>query len=87
MTAPGGVWPQLRVADWEPTRDTLTLWLQVVGKVRIARAPLLKHWWNCPLYLTGRGLTTSLIPGDAGRSRCGATSTARSPIASGSCGR
>lgn len=68
MTAPGGVWPQLRVADWEPTRDTLTLWLQVVGKVRIARAPLLKHWWNCPLYLTGRGLTTSLIPGDAGRS-------------------
>lgn len=68
MTDADGAWPRLPVADWEPTRDTLTLWLQVIGKVRIARAPLLKHWWNCPLYLTGRGLTTSLIPGDAGRS-------------------
>lgn len=63
-----GTWPRLRVADWEPTRDTFILWLQVVGKVRIARAPLLMHWWNSPLYVTGRGLTTSLIPGDPGRS-------------------
>lgn len=73
MSTAGGeptsqVWPRLEVAAWEPTRDTLTLWLQVVGKIRIARAPLLKHWWNSPLYVTGRGLTTSLIPGDRGRS-------------------
>ena len=61
------VWPTLPVEDWAPTRDTLTLWLQVVGKVRIARAPLLNHWWNAPLYLTARGLSTSPIPAEPGR--------------------
>jgi hypothetical protein len=61
------VWPELRVEDWQPTRDTLTLWLQMVGKIRIARTPLLNHWWNAPLYLTARGLTTSLIPAEPGR--------------------
>jgi hypothetical protein len=61
-------WPELPVADWQPTRDTLTLWLQVVGKIRIARTPLLNHWWNAPLYLTARGLTTSLMPAEPGRS-------------------
>ena len=55
------------MADWQPTRDTLTLWLQVVGKIRIARTPLLNHWWNAPLYLTARGLTTSLMPAEPGR--------------------
>jgi hypothetical protein len=61
-------WPALPVESWQSTRDTLTLWLQVVGKVRIARSPLLNHWWNAPLYLTARGLTTSLIPHEPGRS-------------------
>jgi hypothetical protein len=61
-------WPGLPVEDWQPTRDTLTLWLQIVGKIRIARTPLLNHWWNAPLYLTSKGLTTSLIPGETGRS-------------------
>jgi hypothetical protein len=61
-------WPELPVETWQPTRDTFTLWLQVVGKVRIARTPLLNHWWNSPLYLTAHGLTTSLIPAGAGRS-------------------
>jgi hypothetical protein len=56
------------VETWRPTRDTLTLWLQIVGKTRIARAPLLNHWWNAPLYLTSRGLTTSLMPAEPGRS-------------------
>lgn len=68
MTSADRVWPALPVERWKPTRDTLTLWLQVVGKVRIARTPLLNHWWNAPLYLTARGLTTSLIPGEPGRS-------------------
>ncbi|GAA6525891.1 DUF5996 family protein [Intrasporangium sp. DVR] len=62
------MWPELPVASWQPTRDTLTLWLQVIGKIRIARTPLLNHWWNAPLYVTSRGLTTSPMPGDAGRS-------------------
>jgi hypothetical protein len=50
------------VADWLDTRDTLQLYTQVVGKVRMANAPLVNHWWNVPLYVTSRGLTTSLIP-------------------------
>ncbi|MGC5585027.1 DUF5996 family protein [Ornithinimicrobium sp. W1665] len=64
----GSAWPQLPVEGWVDTRDTFTLWLQVVGKIRIARTPLLNHWWNAPLYLTGRGLTTSLMPDRPGRS-------------------
>jgi hypothetical protein len=55
-------WPALPVAEWGPTRDTLQLWTQMVGKVRLARTPLTSHWWNVPLYVTSRGLTTSLIP-------------------------
>lgn len=64
----GSVWPELPVDSWLPTRDTFMLWLQVVGKVRLARTPLLSHWWNTPLYVTSRGLTTSLMPAEAGRS-------------------
>jgi hypothetical protein len=50
------------VADWQDTRDTLQLCMQVVGKVRLANEPLMNHWWNAPLYLSSRGLTTSLMP-------------------------
>lgn len=60
-------WPSLPTGEWQPTRDALQLWLQVVGKVRIARSPLVNHWWSSTLYVTGRGLTTSLVPGDRGR--------------------
>jgi hypothetical protein len=55
-------WPALPVAEWSATRDTLQLWTQIVGKVRMASTPLQSHWWNVPLYVTARGLTTSLIP-------------------------
>ncbi len=55
-------WPPLPVAAWTPTRDTLQLWTQIVGKVRMASTPLVNHWWNVPLYVSARGLTTSLIP-------------------------
>jgi hypothetical protein len=58
-------WPQLAVAEWAPTRDTLQLWTQIVGKVRMERTPLMSHWWNVPLYVSARGLTTSLIPAGA----------------------
>jgi hypothetical protein len=60
-------WPE-PPDDWESTRATLHLWTQVVGKVRLAWAPRQCHWWNVPLYLTARGLTTSLIPHPSGRS-------------------
>lgn len=56
------VWPSLRVEDWTPTRETLHMWTQIVGKIRMAHAPLLNHWWQVPLYVSPRGLTTSSIP-------------------------
>ncbi|MCF6525979.1 DUF5996 family protein [Streptomyces sp. JJ36] len=55
-------WPRLRVADWTETRDTLHMWTQIVGKIRLAHAPLVNHWWQVTLYVTPRGLTTSAIP-------------------------
>ncbi len=55
-------WPELRVQDWTGTRDTQHLWTQIVGKIRMAHAPMLNHWWQVTLYVTPRGLTTSSIP-------------------------
>jgi hypothetical protein len=55
-------WPELPVVDWESTRDTLHMWTQVVGKVRLALEPMINHWWQTPLYVTARGLTTGLMP-------------------------
>ncbi|MGV9589551.1 DUF5996 family protein [Streptomyces tendae] len=55
-------WPSLRVADWTNTRDTLHMWTQIVGKLRLAHAPLVNHWWQVALYVTPRGLTTSAVP-------------------------
>jgi hypothetical protein len=50
--------PELRLADWRPTKDTLHLYCQVVGKIRLATTPPRNHWWNVPLYVDVRGLTT-----------------------------
>ncbi|GAB2583086.1 hypothetical protein Aab01nite_84320 [Paractinoplanes abujensis] len=55
-------WPRLRVADWTETRDTVHMWTQIVGKVRMAYAPPVNHWWHVTLYPTARGLTTSAVP-------------------------
>ncbi|MEV6904028.1 DUF5996 family protein [Amycolatopsis sp. NPDC051372] len=55
-------WPALRVDDWTDTRDTLHMWTQVVGKIRMANTPPVNHWWQVPLYVSARGLTTSSIP-------------------------
>lgn len=59
-------WPSIPVADWQDTRDTLQLYTQVVGKIRLANEPLRNHWWNVPLYVSARGLTTSLMPHPTG---------------------
>jgi hypothetical protein len=56
------LWPELPWTDWEATISTLHMWLQVVGKVRMALAPPRNHWWHVTLYVTSRGLTTSPIP-------------------------
>ncbi len=55
-------WPALKVDDWTSTRDTLHMWTQIVGKIRLAHAPLINHWWQVPLYVSPRGLTTSTVP-------------------------
>jgi hypothetical protein len=55
-------WPALPLAEWEPTRATLHMWTQIVGKVRLALSPRINHWWEVPLYVSSRGLTTSAIP-------------------------
>jgi uncharacterized protein DUF5996 len=52
-------WPSLSLESWEDTRATLHMWTQIVGKVRLALTPLVNHWWNVPLYVSARGLTTS----------------------------
>jgi hypothetical protein len=55
-------WPALPLEQWSDTRATLHMWTQVVGKIRLALTPLVNHWWNVPLYVNARGLTTSAIP-------------------------
>jgi hypothetical protein len=49
------------LAPWTDTRDTVHMWTQVIGKVRLALAPMINHWWQVPLYVSARGLTTSLM--------------------------
>src|ERR1700751_4370294 len=60
------IWPELHFEAWQDTYDTLHLWTQIVGKIRLAKAPMLNHWWQVPLYVTCRGLTTSPIPHETG---------------------
>jgi len=57
-------WPELPYAAWRDTCETLHLWTQIVGKIRLAQTPWLNHSWHVALYLTARGLTTSPIPYD-----------------------
>lgn len=60
-------WPELTLTSWDPTRATVHMWTQVVGKVRLALEPMVNHWWQVPLYVTARGMTTSLMhAGDVG---------------------
>lgn len=55
-------WPQLPLSDWADTYATLHRWAQLIGKTRLALAPMQNHWWQVTLYLTARGLGTSPIP-------------------------
>ena len=55
-------WPALPLSEWAETYATLHMWSQIVGKVRLALSPRVNHWWEVPLYVSARGLTTSPIP-------------------------
>src|SRR5918992_3561884 len=50
--------PELHLADWRATKDTLHLYCQIVGKIRMATVPPRNHWWHVTLYVDTRGLTT-----------------------------
>ena len=56
------LWPPLPLAAWKDTCETLHMWTQIVGKVRLSLCPLMNHWWEVPLYVNAHGLTTSPIP-------------------------
>jgi hypothetical protein len=55
-------WPNLATAGWESTCRTMHMWSQIIGKTRLALAPMQNHWWQVPLYVSARGLTTSPMP-------------------------
>jgi hypothetical protein len=62
-----GTWPGLDWDQWKDTAETLHMYMQIVGKTRLALTPLQNHWWNVPLYLTSRGLWTSPMPAPDGQ--------------------
>lgn len=55
-------WPRLDVGGGQQTSQSLLLWGQILGKTRLALSPMVNHWWQVPLYVTARGLTTSPMP-------------------------
>jgi hypothetical protein len=63
---PDHPWPELVGSKVQPTAQTLQLWTQIVGKVRLAQTPWLNHSWHVTLYVSARGFTTSLVPYDGG---------------------
>jgi len=56
------LFPEMPLDAWRPTKNTLHLYLQIVGKIRLAMHPRVNHWWHVPLYVSPRGLTTRAIP-------------------------
>jgi len=62
VVSTGPAWPELPLGEWQDTYATLHRWVQIVGKTRLALAPMQNHWWQVTLYVTTRGLTTSPMP-------------------------
>jgi len=60
------LWPELPLEAWQDTYATLHMWVQIVGKVRLALSPNINHWWGVPFYVNALGLTTSAIPYSGG---------------------
>lgn len=59
---PSQIWPALPYAQWRDTCATLHLWLQIIGKIRLAQCPWVNHSWHVALHVTARGLSTQLMP-------------------------
>lgn len=62
MTKTGSSFPDIPLADWRATKNTLHLYLQIVGKIRLNLHPRINHWWHVTFYVSSRGLTTGAIP-------------------------
>jgi hypothetical protein len=60
------LFPEMPLDDWRSTKNTLHLYLQIVGKIRLKMHPRINHWWHVPLYVSSRGLTTRAIPCSGG---------------------
>ena len=60
------LFPEMPLEAWRPTKDTLHLYLQIVGKIRLGMHPRINHWWHVSLYVSPRGLTTGAIPYSGG---------------------
>src|SRR6476646_4826892 len=60
------IWPDIPYEPWRETCSALHLWLQIVGKYRLARTPWVNHSWHATFYIDARGLTTSLVPDRSG---------------------
>jgi len=56
------IWPDLPLAEWRDTLETIHRWTQIIGKIRLELSSMMNHWWQVPLYVTASGLTTSPIP-------------------------
>ena len=61
ILGPSEMWPDLPLSAWADTYATLHMWTQIVGKVRLALCPPLNHWWEVPLYVSARGLSTGRL--------------------------
>lgn len=60
------IWPPLPFDDWRDTCETLHMWMEIIGKVKLALCSFLNEWWEVSFFVSARGLTTSTIPYDAG---------------------
>ncbi|MBK6749304.1 MAG: hypothetical protein IPG67_04660 [Acidobacteria bacterium] len=60
------LFPEMPLDAWRPTKNTLHLYLQIVGKIRLRTHPRINHWWHVPLYVSPRGLTTRTIQHEGG---------------------
>jgi hypothetical protein len=74
-------WPSLPLEDWVDTRETVHLWTQILGKLKLTASPFVNQWWSVGLQLTARGLSTGLVPATP---PCRCSTPTRHPLRPGS---
>jgi len=61
-SVPATAWPPLPYREWEPTKQTLHRYVQMVGKLRMSLVPFRNHWWHATLFVSARGISTGPMP-------------------------